>query len=182
MKRKIAIGFSVFLIAVLMSACSSTPTPGPVFSVQMEPGFDGYYVQSNKNEFIPLEEILRTSFKENIMRDGAQYKFCETYGIQEFLKITNIENIDYRVNTVKGDSGRKIGNDYRLYKITRFNDSETDPKNVTLCAQEIESKLAVFGTTTKVKPVSPIEEGIFYIKDEKWFVNNKSRFFILFLD
>ncbi len=169
----------VLFFVIIISACSSTEPP---FSIQMEPGFDGYYVQSNKNEFIPLEEILRTSFKENIMRDGAQYKFCETYGIQEFLKITNIENIDYRVNTVKGDSGRKIGNDYRLYKITRFNDSETDPKNVTLCAQEIESKLAVFGTTTKVKPVSPIEEGIFYIKDEKWFVNNKSRFFILFLD
>ncbi len=180
MKRKIAIGFRVFVIAVTMSACSSTPPTGSVFSVQMEPGFDGYYVQTSENKFLPLEKVIRTGFKENVSHKKNQYNFCETYQASEFLKMTKIASSDFRINAVKGDSGRPEGDAYRLYKITNINDSKTDPKVITLCGQKIESKLAKHGATAKIKPKSSLQVGIYYLKDEKWFINDKSRLFEIF--
>lgn len=174
MKWEVAIIF----LAVVVSACSSTP--GPVFSVQMEPGFDGYYVQTSENKFIPLDKIGRTSFKEKVEHKGVQYKFCEVYSKTEFLKISKIDLSDFRINAVKGDSGRPEGDNYRLFKMTDISDSKITPKEVTLCAQELQSKLAMHGTTSKIKPKAPLTPGLYYIKDEKWFIANKSRYFEVF--
>ena len=174
MKREVAIRLTVLFFAIMISACSS---PGPVFSVQMEPGFDGYYVQNSENKFLPLEKIERISFKEKVKLKDVQYKFCEVYSGVEFKKISKIDLADYRMNAIKGDSGRPEGDDYKLYKITVNRDSKGTPKEVSLCALEIKSKLAMHGTTAKIKPKEPLLPGFYYLKDGKWFIVEKSRYF-----
>jgi len=170
---KVLVVFSL----LMLTACSSAPKI--LFSILLEPGFDGYYVQNAENKFLPLEAVTRTSFKENVQIKELKYKFCETYSNSEFLKVTQIKTSDYQVNAVKGNSGRDVGNEYRLYKMDKITESDAKSEVVKICAQEVSSKLAVYGTTIKVKAVEPLAEGLYYIKDKIWFINKKSRLFML---
>lgn len=178
MKKNMIITAWSFYLVLILSACSSTP-PKPAFSILVEPGFDGYYVQTAENKFLPLDAVSRTSFKENVKIKDLSYSFCETYSNSEFLKISKIKIADYKVNAVKGNSGREVGNDYRLYKLEQIKEPVENPQLVKLCGQEVKSKLAVHGATIKLKAVEPLTEGMYYIKDKIWFINEKSRIFIL---
>ena len=165
-----------FFIIVFISACSSAVKP--VFSVMAEPGFDGYYIQNSENVFFPLEKIVRIGFKENVKNKQVTYKFCETYNKIEFLKVTKVKLADYRLNVIKGDGGRSVGNNYSLYKVVE-SELLNNGLTIKLCAQEVKSKLAIQGATIKLKPELPLMKGLYYLKDTKWFINDKSRYFIL---
>jgi len=173
--NKLLLAFTV----LILSACSSAPPPKIVFSILLEPGFDGYYVQNSENKFLPLDVVSRTSFKENVQIKDVKYIFCETYTNTEFLKVTQLNISDYQLNAVKGNSGRDTGGDYRLYKMDRILESKAPTETVKICAKEVKSKLAVHGGTIKLKAVEPLSAGLYYLKDKIWFINKKSRLFIL---
>ena len=173
--NKLLLAFTV----LILSACSSAPPPKIVFSILLEPGFDGYYVQNSENKFLPLDVVSRTSFKENVQIKDVKYIFCETYTNTEFLKVTQLNISDYQLNAVKGNSGRDTGDDYRLYKMDKILESKADTETVKICAQAVKSKLAVHGGTIKIKAVEPLSAGLYYLKDKIWFINKKSRLFIL---
>jgi len=170
--KKIAL---IFLMSWGLFSCAETNPP--VFSILAEPGFDGYYIQTKDNTFLPLAEVKRSSFQENISVHGHQYPFCEIYTLDNFKKVTQIKLEDYRVIAVRGDLGRSVANDYKLYQLDKT--ISADHQTVKLCAREMGSQLAKHGATVKIKPLVSVGKGLYYIKDKTWFINSKSRLFIL---